>query len=207
MANPSDVGPGGALSLAGLEFLSPREQSARINAVVNDIYASIIYISKQSKLGNLTDEQCTPIYDLIDNIMVVERKKQHTLQRELKRQDARMARIAARHLNDIKKLVRLAMKGMIQLRRKAARLQRELDELKGRRRIELGDVASVLPKIEPVVEAGDVVMEEAESQGSEVTGGEVEKPGLMGNEDKDPDSNNLENTGLEHKQRSVEENA
>lgn len=140
-----------------------------------------------------------------------------------------MARLAARHQNDIKKLVKLARGGMITLRRRAVRLQRELDEVKGRRRIELGDLERVLPKEE--ADKSDVEMAEAEveaaesnepkSTETEVKETDATEPEAMESVIKEPESTELERRepeimepetmepekkGPENKESSVEEN-
>ncbi|KAI1941171.1 hypothetical protein LOZ58_004748 [Ophidiomyces ophidiicola] len=131
---------GGALSLTGIEKLASSEKTARIAALVNDIYASIIFIAKHSKAGNLSKLNCKPMYDFVNNVMTVEDKQKRSLARELKRQDRRIERMAGQHQRDIQKLLGLARNGIAILQQRACRLQRELDELKGLRKVDLGDV-------------------------------------------------------------------
>ncbi|EER28907.1 hypothetical protein CPC735_036130 [Coccidioides posadasii C735 delta SOWgp] len=130
----------GALSLTGIENVSSSEKSARIAALVSDIYASIIFISRHVKAGTLSNHHCKPLYELVSNILIVERKEKRKILRELKRQDSRIERTARRHQRDIKKLLELAKSGIVHLRRKAERLQMELDELKGKRKVSLGHI-------------------------------------------------------------------
>ncbi|WEW62002.1 hypothetical protein PRK78_007502 [Emydomyces testavorans] len=153
-----DPPAGGILSLAGLENLSSSEKSARIVALVNDIYASIVLIAKHTKAGTLTKRHCKPIYDLIESIMVLEKKQK----RELKRQDRRMERMARRHQRDIGKLMEMARSGIVHLRAKAERLQMELDELKGRKKIDLEHVEKRMAA--KGIGSNPVVSEEAAEQ-------------------------------------------
>ncbi|PGG97169.1 hypothetical protein AJ79_09306 [Helicocarpus griseus UAMH5409] len=76
-----------ALSLTGLETLSPSQKTQRIAAVANDMMTSIIYIAKQAGAGNLTAKQIAPIHDLIDKVNMVGREHNRQLEMELEEQD------------------------------------------------------------------------------------------------------------------------
>ncbi|EEP78168.1 predicted protein [Uncinocarpus reesii 1704] len=158
---------GGAISLTGLENLSSSEKSARIAAVVSDIYASIIFISRHVKAGTLTKHHCKPLYNFMDNIITTERKQKRKVVRELRRQDGRMERMASRHQRDVEKLLGLARSAIMHLRRSMERLQMELDELKGKRRIDLGDIEKRLP-VKMADETGPVGTDELKNGAEEV---------------------------------------
>ncbi|KAG5302302.1 hypothetical protein I7I48_02604 [Histoplasma ohiense] len=134
-----------ALSLTGLEMLSPEEKSRRIAAVANDIAASIIYIAKQAAVGNVSTEQITPIYNLIDKVNMVGRRHIKRLERELEEQDQqieemrgmlgervkRIEEIEGRHLEEMRRVTEGADSVVRELRASVERLESKLRELEG----------------------------------------------------------------------------
>ncbi|EDN05003.1 hypothetical protein I7I51_02742 [Histoplasma capsulatum] len=135
-----------ALSLTGLEMLSPEEKSRRIAAVANDIAASIIYIAKQAAVGNVSTEQITPIYNLIDKVNMVGRRHIKRLERELEEQDQQIEEmrgmlgervvkqieeIEGRHLEEMRRVTEGADSVVRELRASVERLESKLRELEG----------------------------------------------------------------------------
>ncbi|EFR00489.1 hypothetical protein MGYG_03491 [Nannizzia gypsea CBS 118893] len=116
---------GGALSLTGLESMSPAEQTARILAVANDMAASIIYIAKQAEAGNLTNSQTIPIYNFIDSILGLERSQKKSLMRELEMQGSQIALMEKQHRRDIEELTKCAIETITQMNAKIEQLQKD----------------------------------------------------------------------------------
>ena len=123
----------GCLSLTGLEKMSDDEKTARITAVADDITASIIYIAKQAEAGNLTARNTSPIYDLIDNMSLTEKRHKRRLERELERQDNQMVQMRKRHRENLYEVMTCANIAISRLKARADRLDSELARVRGKR--------------------------------------------------------------------------
>jgi peroxiredoxin len=113
--------------------MSDDEKTSRITTVADDIAASIIYIAKQAEAGNLTAQNTSPIYDLIDSISLTEKKHRRRLERELERQDHKMAEMGQRHRESLYEVMTCANIAVSQLKARADRLDAELARLRGKR--------------------------------------------------------------------------
>lgn len=122
---------GSVLSLTGLEKMSNEEKTVRISAVADNITASIIYIARQAEAGNLAFHHTTPIHDLIESIIGVERSQKRSLLRELEKQDLQMSQMEKRHRRDIEELVACANSALKELKAKADLLEKELKVARG----------------------------------------------------------------------------
>ncbi|PGG98834.1 hypothetical protein GX51_06569 [Blastomyces parvus] len=134
-----------ALSLTGIETLSPSEKTRHIAAVANDLAASIIYIAKQAAAENLSTEQIAPICDLIDTVNEVGRRHTKRLEKELEEQDKQIEEMkrmlrerdrqieesAGRYREEIRRVVEGVDLAVRELSARAERLERQLRGLRG----------------------------------------------------------------------------
>lgn len=74
---------GGVLTLSNIENMPKDEQTARIKAVVNDIKATILFITQHANAENLTPDQTHLLYELFDDIAVAGHEERKRLKMDL----------------------------------------------------------------------------------------------------------------------------
>ena len=79
----TDAPYGGILTLSNLEKMTEDEQTARIKAAVNDIRATIIFLSEHAHADTLKPDQTHPLYNLLDDIVWVGREERKRLKLDL----------------------------------------------------------------------------------------------------------------------------
>lgn len=117
----TDAPCGGVLTLTGLEHMSKHEKTTRIQAVVNDMTASFIYIGDHVQLGTITADQTTPLYNLVEDITATERGEWKRLEKKLERCEKKLEAAEKKHTQDMEDLARAATAEIKCLSRKIKR--------------------------------------------------------------------------------------